>query len=306
VRRSLRTAARLGVHQVTLTSGENVDGMPEIVSTCRYYGYASWFDYVRGICEFILQRNGRTLFFPQPEVGPIPLGDLRPLSLVAPSVRLMLHSADNGLQARPAHMDSPHKTVEKRLAAVEELGILGVPTVTGITVGIGEASDSWGRAAREVSEMHRRSGHIAAFVIKPFYPKPFSRMASAPPVSDHMLIEAVRSVRRYLDTDVLVSAELHDRLHLVPRMIECGVDDIGTLRLGSSERIDFEVQAGLHQAVEDLAQSGVSLVERLPLPEQVVRRRRLPGTIVASVERYRRMMAEAAARPHAADSAEAV
>ena len=306
IRRSLRTAARLGVHQVTLTAGEGVDTTPEIVSTCRYYGYTGWYDYIRGLCEFILHRNGRTLFFPQLEVGPIPLSELRPISLVAPMARLLLHSADNGLHARPAHMEAPHKTVERRLAAIEELGILGVPTVTGITVGIGEASDSWGRAARLISEMHRRSGHIASFVVRPFYPQPFSRMAGVPPVSDHTYIEAVRAVRRVLDDGILLTAELNDRLHLVPELLKCGVTDIGTTRLGSSEKIDFEMQATLNQATADLAQAGIAMNERMPLPEAVVRRQRLPGGILDNVKRYREMVVETPVPTHSPKSAEAV
>jgi FO synthase len=285
--RMLRTAMRLGAHQITLVAGESIDNHPEIVSACRYYGYASWYDYVRALCQFILQRNGRALFLPQLDIGPIPYPELRKMRDVVPSMRLMLHSADDSLQDRPAHMLAPQKVVAQRIAALEDAGHLEVPVVTGITVGIGESKSSWGLAAQLVTDLNRRFGNVQSFVVRPFTPLRFSVMARQAPVEDATLLEAIVAVRKRLDRKIILAAELQERMHLVPAAVEAGVADLGPFRLGTSERIDFDLPAGIEALRDEAVKSSLQISPRMPFIEIYARRHELPRHIKANVARSR-------------------
>jgi FO synthase len=296
--RVLRTAGRLQALQITLTSGEGVEGLPEITSVIRYYGFNSWCDYVRAQCDFILQRNGRTLFFPQVDIGPLSYTDVRRMKPVLSIARLMLNSADNSLLDTVAHRYAPQKALNRRLSALEELGVARIPTVTGITVGIGESPKSWGNAAECVSALNRRYGNILSFEMEPFYPQRFSVMENRAPVSDELFLQAVSDVRSCLDSSITLSVRLQDRLHLVPEVVEKGATDIGPVCLGSSEHIHFETQASLSQAKDRFQAEGLSLVPRIPFDSSFLRRCPLPVSVQANVDRYRDLRPEPSVETH--------
>lgn len=289
VQRLLRTASRLGAHQITLCAGEGVDELPEIVSTCRYYGFSGWFDYLRAISQAILQRNGHQLFFPVLDVGPIPYAELRRLQPVVPLVRLMLDSADDSLQSKPAHMNAANKTVQQRLAALEDLGKIGIPTVTGIWIGIGESPDSWVRAAKLISQANQSHGHIQSFAVKPFHPVPFSKFSRRAPVTDEVFLEALRVIRKHLDKRIAISAEVNSRGHLILPAAGEGVTDFGNMRFGSSEHINFEMHGMIETLRQDAQKNSLRFCERMPFFESFLRRRELPEPIQHNVSRFRRV-----------------
>lgn len=295
LQRMLRLALRVGANQITLTAGEGIDELPEIVSACRYYGFRSWHDYLRNLCGLILNASESHVLLPQLDVGALPPAELPKLRSTAPSVRLMLHSADDSLMRKPAHSHAPHKHPQQRLGALEELGRSRIATVTGLTVGIGEAAASWGRAARVVSELQRRYHHIRAFVLKPFFPMQFSPMAQCPPVSDETLLQAIQEVRKELDESICLVAKLQQRMHLAVPAIQAGANDLGPFHLANSERIDFDLPPAIERLRQELADNNVQLCARVPFfdaetlghsvlsPNAVLKIRslkRLPGNIV--------------------------
>lgn len=290
VRRMLNTAARLGAIQLTLTAGEGIESSEEILSVCRYYGFHDYYDYLKSLCQYILERKGNRLFFPVLDVGAVPFTELRKLRPVLPIARLMLESADDSLLSKVAHRNAPHKAVRARMAALEDFCRADIPLITGIRVGIGEAPASWQRAAELVSQLNAKYGNIQSFVIRPFYPVPYSEMANLPPATDEMVIDAIKAVRGSLDRRILVSTQLAPgRLHLACRVASAGADDLGAICLGSSERIDFGVAGELQQAQDEAALKGVKVCERMPFIESFLKRYRLPDNISETVARYRRL-----------------
>lgn len=289
VRRLLRTAARLGAHQVTLSAGEDIDELPEIVSTCRYYGFRSWFEYLRFVCQSILQCNGRQFLFPQLDVGRVPYAELRRLRSFLPVAKLILPSADPTLERKKAHHAAPHKRLDYRLGVLEDFGRVGVAAVTGIIIGIGEKPDSWGEAARAVSAVNRRFGHIQGFSIEPFEPVEFSPMRSVPPVADDVLLTAVEEVRRNLDPSIVLSAGIGSRLRLAADVAKLGVQDIGPVCLGTSDKIFFDVPAHLAEARGELERLNVQLVERLPFVGPFMQAAEVPGHLRDCFSRTRRI-----------------
>lgn len=104
------------------------------------------------------------------------------------NVRLMLHSIDNNLQTEIAHRDSPHKCLERRLAAWKKWRLSEFD-------GYRNPDRHWGvrgnlgQTARIVSDIHRRHGSIQNFVVLPFEPQPYSLMAAFAPRSRRSLRE---------------------------------------------------------------------------------------------------------------------
>ncbi|MCX7017405.1 MAG: radical SAM protein [bacterium] len=277
-RQWLRTASRLGARQVTLTAGEGITGQPEIVSTTRYYGFEGWYDYICCLCRLVLEHNGREPLYPQIDIGSIPFADLLKMRPYSPLIKLMTHSADDSLQDKPAHAKAPHKTFRQRLAALEDAGQVGMRVATGIMIGIGENPDSWTRAAEAVSKSHHRHGNIEHFIIKPFQPMRFSAMGNLPPASDEALLSAIRAVRDHLDTRIPLVADLQDRLHLVPAAMNEGMDDLGDLRIGSTEHINFDLPSALDAVKQSTTKAGIQICERkLPVSRTPCRKSVLPG-----------------------------
>lgn len=287
LRRLLRTATRLGASQITLTAGEGIGETDEIVSVSRYYGFENWWAYLRAMCSVILQARLPRVLMPVLNVGALPISELRLSREVVPVVRLMLHSGDERLMETMVHGLAPQKDPARRVAALEELGRWKIPVTTGIMVGIGETPESWIRTAKVVSGLHRRHGHIQNFVIEPFVPLPHSAMALQAPTADGTLIRAVRDIRHVLDPEIPITVELQDRLHLAAAAIRAGASDFGALRVGSSERIEFDVLAALEDARQSLAGFGVLLQERSALLDSFAEGRKLPRAIWESQMLYR-------------------
>ncbi|PKO19357.1 hypothetical protein CVU37_03975 [candidate division BRC1 bacterium HGW-BRC1-1] len=296
VRALLHTAGRIGAHQITLTSGEGIDQWDEISSACRYMGYRGWYDYVHAMARFVLQQRGHHLFFPSLDVGAMPWHELRKMRDAVANVRMMLHSIDNNLQTEIAHRDAPHKCLERRLAALEEMASVGIPMVTGIQVGIGESEETWGQTARIVSDIHRRHGSIQNFVVSPFEPQPYSLMAAYPPVSAEVFLRAVRTVRDNLHSSILLSPEIGRSIELLPDLDQMGISDIGSVTLGNSEHLDLDIRSAIHHIMID--PSGVDLKQRMALCEDFIARRALPEDLTNNIQRFSRFMEQTRGLDH--------
>ncbi len=284
----LHTAGQIGAHQITLTAGEGIDQWDEISSACRYLGYRGWYDYVHTMALFAMQQRGHHLFFPSLDVGAMPWHELRKMRDAVANARLMLHSIDNNLQTEIAHRDAPHKCLERRLAALEEMASVGIPMVTGIHVGIGESEETWGQTARIVSDIHRRHGSIQNFVVLPFEPQPYSLMAAFPPVTAEVFLRAVRTVRDNLHPSIMLSPEIGMRLELLPDLDQLGVSDIGSVTLGNSEHLALDTRSAIQHIMID--PSGLDLSQRMAITEDFIARRALPDDLANNIQRFSRFM----------------
>lgn len=265
IRRILSTAARLGALQITLTAGEGIESLDEMVSTARYYGFESWTEYLHALCSEVLDWKGPGVFFPRLDAGAFSIPALQRFAPVLPLARLLIHSADNEAGQTIAHRNAPHKNPATRFAAIEDLGRAKIPVVTGLTVGIGESPDSWVYAARTISAIHARFHHIHSFVLRPFEPNPGSPMANTAPTSGEEFTHAVRAVRGVLDKSILLSAEIGSRLHLAGEAIAAGANDLGSLNVGTSERLNFDLSAQISSIRKQLAERNAHLCLRPPL-----------------------------------------
>ena len=155
---------------------------------------------------------------------------------------------------------------------------------TGILVGIGESEESWGHAARLVSDLHSHHGNVQSFVVKPYAPMPYSPMANVPEVDDRTYLNAIRNVRNSLHDGISLCAEVGTRLSLLPTVAAMGITDIGTVSLGNSDRLNIDTRSAVQELIESPTE--VQLVQRMTLAEEFASRRALPEAIAANVRRF--------------------
>lgn len=287
-RRLLRMAARLGATQISMCAGEGLGSIQEITSTVRYYGYANLAEYLRALCEAVLDFRGERVLFPVLDVGRLSYPELKRVAPVVASVRYLIDSADDSLLHKPAHAGAPVKNFEDRLAGLNELGRLRIPTITGIRVGIGEKDGSWIEAAEQINIVQRRYHNIQALMLVPFRPVPFSDMAINSPAPTELLREVIELIRPYVGSDIPIIADVPNEPLLHAQLLDKVDPDLGCVRLGSSETVYVDVPQGLETLKEHLRASGHIVRARMPWTDEFLENREVSNKIFRSIEAWNR------------------
>jgi 7,8-didemethyl-8-hydroxy-5-deazariboflavin synthase CofG subunit len=290
VRRHLREAARRGATQVELIAGEGIATDPDIVATVRYYGFDSYQRYLTHILQMIEATNRRSHLFSLLNIGPLSLAELRMMRPHLCALRLMLESADPGLQFREAHLHSSLKSPERRLEAILCCGKAGVPLTTGILVGIGETPASRLTAFDVIARAHERYGHIQAVRIQMFHPVPGTSMEFFPPLGDEAFLDVVAQARRHFGAQMAIQVSADEHPHLIGRLLDAGVSDLGdiSLRRPPSPYLSFE---GLMATMESETRTrGLALVRRFPVLGSYCSARWYPGGFPNRIPRARAWM----------------
>src|SRR5204863_1923281 len=134
VEKMLDDAARRGVKELLVLTGERPEVHPEVAERLRSYGHDDFVSYVGWACERGLERG----LLPHTNLGVLSAEDLARLREVTASQGLMLESVNPDLVV---HQGSPTKHPERRLETIRGAGELRIPFTSGILVGIGETPD---------------------------------------------------------------------------------------------------------------------------------------------------------------------
>src|SRR5436853_1752075 len=167
VERLLDDAARRGVKELLVLTGEMPDSNPEVAERLARLGHADFTDYVIWACERALERG----MLPHSNLGVLGSGDLERLREVNASMGLMLESVAERLMDT-VHAGSPTKHPRERLATIEGAGELRIPFTSGILVGIGETADERIASLDALATVHARHGHLQEVIIQNFVPHP--------------------------------------------------------------------------------------------------------------------------------------
>src|SRR5919197_739559 len=163
VERMLDDAARRGVKELLVLTGEKPEVNSEIARRLGEYGHEDFTAYVVWACERALERG----LLPHTNLGVLERGDLLRLRDVTASQGLMLESVNRDLVV---HQGSPTKHPERRLATIRAAGELRIPFTSGILVGIGETEDERVAALEALAEVHARYGHLQEVILQNFVP----------------------------------------------------------------------------------------------------------------------------------------
>lgn len=131
-------------------------------------------------CEMARLVLAETRLYPHTNVGVANRTELIALKQVNVSIGLMLETTAERL-SRPAepHGESPDKVPRARLDFLANAGELGIPTTTGLLIGIGETRRERVETILAIRKLHQKYGHIQEVIIQNFRPKPGSAMAEA-------------------------------------------------------------------------------------------------------------------------------
>src|SRR5918997_461087 len=135
VEKMLDDAARRGVKELLVLTGESPEVNPRVAARLAEYGHEDFPPYVAWACEGGLERG----LLPHTNLGVLGREDLARLREVTASQGLMLESVNPELVA---HQGSPTKHPEARLETIRAAGELRIPFTSGILIGIGESEES--------------------------------------------------------------------------------------------------------------------------------------------------------------------
>src|SRR4051794_6124348 len=165
VERKLDEAARRGVKELLVLTGEQPESNPEVARRLAEYGHADFTSYVIWACERALERG----MLPHSNLGVLGRGDLERLREVNASMGLMLESISERLM-ETVHAGSPTKHPSARLATIEAAGELRIPFTSGILVGIGETEEERLASLEALAAVHARHGHLQEVILQNFVP----------------------------------------------------------------------------------------------------------------------------------------
>lgn len=159
-----RAARVLGCKEALFSLGEKPElRHPEARTMLDRLGYRTTIDYVIAMCELVLTR---TPLIPHVNAGTTTREEFARVKEVCGSAGLMLENVSRRLMAKGmAHHACPDKTPTQRLRALRAAGEAGVPTTTGILIGIGETWDERVQSLEAIAALHAEHGHIQEVIV---------------------------------------------------------------------------------------------------------------------------------------------
>ncbi|HEX8053243.1 MAG TPA: 5-amino-6-(D-ribitylamino)uracil--L-tyrosine 4-hydroxyphenyl transferase CofH [Thermoleophilaceae bacterium] len=277
VEKLLDDAARRGVKELLVLTGEAPDVNPQVAAKLAEYGHEDFTSYVAWACERGLERG----LLPHTNIGVASREDLARLREVTASQGLMLESVNPDLVV---HQGSPTKHPELRLDCIRAAGELRIPFTSGILVGIGESREERVAALEALAAVHAEHGHIQELILQNFVPHPryygaepaaiadeaqrsgaHGEPAAMPPWATPVELddmrELVREAKRLMpDVGVQIPPNLSD--WWLP-LVEDGATDLGGLSANGDHISPEHPFPSPHRMRKELAPRGYALTERL-------------------------------------------
>ena len=278
VERMLDDAARRGVKELLVLTGERPEVNAEVARRLGEYGHEDFTSYVAWTCERALERG----MLPHTNIGAASREDLARLREVTASQGLMLESVNPDLVV---HQGSPTKHPDVRLETIRAAGELRIPFTSGILVGIGESPEDRIASLEALAELQQEYGHIQEVILQNFVPHPryygaepaeiaqrsqFAGRGSqeevpvpswATPISLDDMRLLVREAQRILPgVGIQIPPNLSD--WWLP-LVEEGATDLGGLSANGDHISPEHPFPSVHRMRKELAPQGYALTERL-------------------------------------------
>src|SRR5256885_5053153 len=274
----LDDAARRGVKELLVLTGEKPEVSAEVSRRLAEYGHEDFTAYVAWTCERALEHG----MLPHTNIGAASREDLARLREVTASQGLMLESI---VPALVVHQGSPTKHPAVRLETICAAGELRIPFTSGILVGIGETPEQRVASLEALGEVQREYGHLQEVILQNFVPHPRyygaepARIAEAAqvrgqrseevvptpswatPISLDDMRVLVREAQRLLPgVGIQIPPNLSD--WWLP-LVEEGATDLGGLSANGDHISPEHPFPGVHKMRKELSPRGYALTERL-------------------------------------------
>lgn len=140
-------------------------------------GFGSTAEYLVHASEISLNEG----LFPHTNAGNLTKSEMNDLKKTNVSLGLMLENSSERFSGKDMpHQFAPSKNPKARLRVLEDAGDLGIPTTTGILIGIGETAFEIIDSIYAIKKIHERFGHIQEIILQNFQPKSDTKMKSFP------------------------------------------------------------------------------------------------------------------------------
>jgi FO synthase len=284
-------AARRGVKELLVLTGERPEVDPKVAARLREYGHADFTAYVVWACERALERG----LLPHTNLGVLSREDLARLREVTASQGLMLESVSERLMDT-VHAGSPTKHPARRLATIRAAGELRIPFTSGILVGIGETEEERVASLEALAAVHAECGHLQEVILQNFVPHrryygqepaEIARDAAesywrtgvgghpqlplpdwACPISIEEMKRLIAETRRLMpDVGIQVPPNLADWW---PELVAAGATDLGGLSANGDHISPEHPFPSPHRVRRRLQEDGYALTERLCVYPQYI------------------------------------
>jgi FO synthase len=267
-----RAGERLGAKEALFSLGDKPEAIfPEHREFLRRMGHRTTLDYLRAVCELVVNETG---LLPHANPGLMTERDLGRLREVSVSMGIMLETTSSRLLGPGgAHDRAPDKVPARRLKTIGLAGKLGVPFTTGILIGIGETHAERVASLLAIRELHERHGHIQEVIVQNFRTKPTIAMRGWPEPSAEDLLKTVAVARLLLGPDMNIQAPPNLSLDGYERLPAAGLNDWGGISPLTPDHINPERPwPGLVELRRRTEAAGHVLRERLAIyPEYATR-----------------------------------
>jgi FO synthase len=302
-------AARRGVKELLVLTGEQPEVNAEVAGKLTEYGHADFTAYVIWACERALERG----ILPHTNLGVLPHEDLARLREVTASQGLMLESISERLM-ETVHAGSPTKHPQRRLETIRAAGELKIPFTSGILVGIGESEDERVASLEAIAAAHAEYGHIQEVILQNFVPHqryygrepaeiadaaareywrtgldeapserpqlPLPEWACAVSIED--MKQLIAHARRLLPgVGIQVPPNLADWW---PELVQAGASDLGGLSANGDHISPEHPFPSPHRVRRSLQADGIALTERLCVYPQYIDREWLAQGVLDTIK----------------------
>lgn len=258
-----RAAARLNCVEALLVAGERPE---ERYGEAREWlakeGYAGTAEYLAHCSDMLLGMG----LFPHTNAGNLTRDEMAALSGTNASIGLMLEtsSARLGEPGMP-HAGAPSKEPAARLGALADAGSLGMPTTTGVLIGMGETRAELAESLGAIAALHERHGHVQEVIVQAFRPKEGTAMRGSPPAGEEYLAAAAALARL-----MMPRANIQAPPNLSPGsyqgMLAAGINDWGGISPLTPDHVNPEFAwPAIRQVGGRTARAGMRLACRFPV-----------------------------------------
>ncbi len=267
--------AKLGVqakcNEALFTLGEKPEERyPEAKKRLIELGYNNTVEYLRDLCEIVLEKTG---LLPHSNPGVLTREELTVLKEVNASLGLMLENVSERLcEENGPHEFSPGKNPKLRLATIEHAGQLKIPFTTGVLVGIGETWEELVDSFYILKKLHEKYGHIQEVIVQPFKAKKGTPMENYPEPSGMDILKVVAVARIIFGGETNIQAPPNLTKNIFEVLPLSGINDWGGISPITLDYINPEEPWPKISELRKVTQEcGFILKERLPIyPEYII------------------------------------
>jgi 2-iminoacetate synthase ThiH len=255
---------------VRLVGGEPFTKDRELQQTVRYYGHADAVEYLKDLLDHA-QAESHGELLTSLELGELRRADLQRLRALLTEYTVGIVTFDPTIFDTALLWNAPTMAPPRRLALLQLLAQLRIPTNVSLLIGVGECESSRLQTLAALAEIHAQAGTIQTVRIHPFSPQAGTPLEDQKPPSEEIVLRTIRQATEIVE-GVPVQVSPFAVEPYLERCLDAGASDLGPIAWNPLRTPLAEHLVRWGEIVDRLEAKGLRLLERLPLTEAAVGR----------------------------------